>query len=73
MQLGPLRPKSTSEDVEGLHWVGGGTHPGSGLVTIFESARIAADRIAAQHGRTVKVPAAPPVPDEIARWGRGAA
>lgn len=45
-QLGPLRPKAASPDVDGLYWVGGGTHPGSGLVTIFESANIAADALA---------------------------
>ena len=42
-QLGPLRPKVKSPHVDGLYWVGGGTHPGSGLLTIFESANIAAD------------------------------
>ena len=41
-QIGPLRPHCESEDVDGLYWVGGGTHPGSGLVTIFESSKIAA-------------------------------
>lgn len=45
MQLGPLRPKVKSPDVDGLYWVGGGTHPGSGLLTIIESANIAADHL----------------------------
>lgn len=44
-QLGPLRPRSRSEDVEQLHWVGGGTHPGSGLITILENALQVAGRI----------------------------
>lgn len=44
-QIGPLRPHCKSEDIDGLYWVGGGTHPGSGLVTIFESAKIAADAL----------------------------
>ncbi len=35
-----LRPRNRFEDVAGLYLVGGGTHPGSGLPVIFESARI---------------------------------
>jgi phytoene desaturase len=35
-----LRPHNRFEDVEGVYLVGGGTHPGSGLPVIFESARI---------------------------------
>jgi phytoene desaturase len=31
--------------------VGGGTHPGSGLLTIMESANIAADYLAREAGR----------------------
>ncbi len=50
-QLGPLRPKVKSPDVEGLYWVGGGTHPGSGLLTILESANIAGDYLAQQLGK----------------------
>ena len=50
-QLGPLRPKVKSPDVEGLFWVGGGTHPGSGLLTILESANIAGDYLAQQLGK----------------------
>jgi phytoene desaturase len=46
-QIGPLRPRCKSEDVERLFWVGGGTHPGSGLLTIFESAKLAAQAIRA--------------------------
>jgi phytoene desaturase len=34
------RPHNRFEDVEGVYLVGGGTHPGSGLPVIFESARI---------------------------------
>jgi phytoene desaturase len=34
------RPHNRFEDVDGLYLVGGGTHPGSGLPVIFESARI---------------------------------
>ncbi len=45
LQLGPLRPRVQSPHVEDLYWVGGGTHPGSGLLTIMESANIAANYI----------------------------
>lgn len=51
LQLGPLRPKVQSPHVEGLYWVGGGTHPGSGLLTIMESANIAADYVSKRMGR----------------------
>lgn len=44
-QIGPLRPHCESEDLPGLYWVGGGTHPGSGLVTIFESARLVGKKL----------------------------
>jgi phytoene desaturase len=40
-----LRPHNQFENVPGLYLVGGGTHPGSGLPTIIESGRIAADLI----------------------------
>ncbi|MCC5829476.1 MAG: phytoene desaturase [Phycisphaeraceae bacterium] len=34
------RPNNRFEDVRGVYLVGGGTHPGSGLPVIYESARI---------------------------------
>jgi len=39
-QMLTFRPRNRFEDLEGVYLVGGGTHPGSGLPTIFESARI---------------------------------
>jgi len=39
-QMLHLRPQNRFEDLEGVYLVGGGTHPGSGLPVIFESARI---------------------------------
>lgn len=39
-QMLNLRPHNRFEDVDGVYLVGGGTHPGSGLPVIFESARI---------------------------------
>ena len=41
-QMLHLRPHNRFEDVDGMYLVGGGTHPGSGLPVIFESARITA-------------------------------
>lgn len=39
-QMLHLRPRNRFEDVDGMYLVGGGTHPGSGLPVIYESARI---------------------------------
>lgn len=39
-QMLHLRPRNRFDDVDGMYLVGGGTHPGSGLPVIFESARI---------------------------------
>lgn len=39
-QMLHLRPHNRFEDVRGMYLVGGGTHPGSGLPVIFQSARI---------------------------------
>ncbi len=41
-QMLHLRPHNRFEDLERVYLVGGGTHPGSGLPVIFESARISA-------------------------------
>ena len=51
LQLGPLRPKVKSPHVKDLCWVGGGTHPGSGLLTIIESANIASNYISQRLGK----------------------
>lgn len=39
-QMLHMRPHNRFEDLDGVYLVGGGTHPGSGLPVIFESARI---------------------------------
>ncbi|NJM39073.1 MAG: phytoene desaturase [Akkermansiaceae bacterium] len=39
-QMLHLRPQNRFKDISGLYLTGGGTHPGSGLPVIFESARI---------------------------------
>jgi phytoene desaturase len=44
------RPRNRFEDLDGVYLTGGGTHPGSGLPTIFESAKIASKLAAADLG-----------------------
>jgi phytoene desaturase len=53
-----FRPHNKFEEVEHVYLVGGGTHPGSGLPTIYESARISVNMLSKQYG----VPFAPPPP-----------
>lgn len=45
-----LRPRNKFEELDHCYLVGGGTHPGSGLPTIYESGRIAANLISRRHG-----------------------
>ena len=49
-QMMHLRPRNKFEDLGNCYLVGGGTHPGSGLPTIYESGRIAANMISKRHG-----------------------
>jgi phytoene desaturase len=42
-QMLHLRPRNRFEDIDNMYLVGGGTHPGSGLPVIFESARISSN------------------------------
>ncbi|MBP1804901.1 phytoene desaturase family protein [Rubellimicrobium aerolatum] len=49
-QMLHLRPRNRFEDLDGVYLTGGGTHPGSGLPTIFESARIATKLLAKDLG-----------------------
>ena len=49
-QMLHLRPRNRFEDLDGVYLTGGGTHPGSGLPTIFESARIATKLLARDLG-----------------------
>jgi phytoene desaturase len=51
-QMLHLRPRNRFEDVDGLYLVGGGTHPGSGLPVIFESARITSRLLLEDMGTT---------------------
>ena len=74
------RPKNRYEDLDGVYLVGGGTHPGSGLPTIFESARISASLlcdelglrtpgspVAIEQTRPLELPAVAPLHDRAAR------
>lgn len=45
-----FRPRNKFEEVDHCCLVGGGTHPGSGLPTIYESGRIAANLISRAYG-----------------------
>lgn len=45
-----LRPQNKLRGFENIYLVGGGTHPGSGLPTIYESARISANLICESYG-----------------------
>jgi phytoene desaturase len=67
-QMLHLRPRNRFEDLDGVYLVGGGTHPGSGLPVIFESAKITARLLAEDLGiepawdPTVEAPPADPRP-----------
>ncbi|CAM3418879.1 phytoene desaturase [Corallococcus sp. ZKHCc1 1396] len=67
LQLGPLRPRVKNAQVEGLYFVGGGTHPGSGLLTIMESANIAADYLTREAGKGALPgwPYVPPLEEDV--------
>ena len=52
-----LRPRNRFEDLESVYLVGGGTHPGSGLPVIYESARITSRLLGAELGLPVHVDA----------------
>lgn len=62
MQMLHLRPRNRFEDLDSVYLVGGGTHPGSGLPVIYESARITSRLLAADLGLPtgwLDAPAAP--------------
>ncbi len=45
-----FRPRNRFEDLQGVYLVGGGTHPGSGLPVIYESAKITSRLLAQDLG-----------------------
>lgn len=49
-QMLHFRPRNRFEDLGGVYLVGGGTHPGSGLPVIYESARITSRLLLADLG-----------------------
>lgn len=53
-----LRPRNRFEECDNLYLVGGGTHPGSGLPTIYESARISSNLLCDKYGVAYKPPSA---------------
>lgn len=59
-QMLHLRPHNRFEDLDGVYLVGGGTHPGSGLPVIFESARISS-RLLIEDLGLAAVPSVQPV------------
>jgi phytoene desaturase len=55
-QLLYWRPHNQFQELGQCYLVGGGTHPGSGLPTIYESARISSDLICQKHGVSFATP-----------------
>ncbi|MBN1621815.1 MAG: phytoene desaturase [Endomicrobiales bacterium] len=50
MQMMYFRPHNKFEELDNCYLVGGGTHPGSGLPTIYESGRITSNMISKKYG-----------------------
>ena len=48
-QMITWRPRNQFEELDNVYLVGGGTHPGSGLPTIYESGRIAANLLSRRY------------------------
>lgn len=63
-QLLYLRPRNRFEELGQCYLVGGGTHPGSGLPTIYESGRITANLICDDRGVAYEPP--PPFSEAVA-------
>jgi phytoene desaturase len=57
-----FRPRNRFEELENCYLVGGGTHPGSGLPTIYESARITANLLAKKYDISYRKPS--PLPEK---------
>lgn len=58
-QMLHLRPRNRFEDLDRVYLVGGGTHPGSGLPVIFESARISSRLLLEDLGMSMPGPRGP--------------
>jgi phytoene desaturase len=70
-QMLHLRPHNRFEDIANMYLVGGGTHPGSGLPVIFESARISSRLLLEDLGLRPHWASAPAVAAE-ANWMQAA-
>jgi phytoene desaturase len=57
------RPRNRFEEFERFYLTGGGTHPGSGLPVIFESARISSRLLLQDLGLPVTIGPPAPIPD----------
>lgn len=66
-QMLHLRPHNRFEDIEQMYLVGGGTHPGSGLPVIFESARITSRLLLEDLKMEPQWDATPSIGDAISR------
>jgi phytoene desaturase len=63
-QMMYFRPHNRFEEFSNCYLAGGGTHPGSGLPTIYESARISANLLCEKHGVAFTPPG--PLPEKAA-------
>ena len=61
-QMLHLRPQNRFEEFDRMYLVGGGTHPGSGLPVIFESARISSKLVLDDLGLAALAPARAQLP-----------
>lgn len=61
-QLLYWRPRNEFEELRNCYLVGGGTHPGSGLPTIYVSAKLSSDLICKKFGLPRSASAAPAAP-----------
>jgi phytoene desaturase len=59
-QMLHLRPHNRFEDLDGVYLAGGGTHPGSGLPVIFQSALISSQLMLEDLGLRLPQPDLPP-------------
>jgi len=50
-----FRPQMRSEEIDGLYFAGAGTHPGGGVPIVLTSGRLAAETIAADRKRLVRL------------------
>ena len=58
-QVGYLRPANRHARIRGLYFVGGSTHPGSGVPLVLLSARLTAERILKDRGKVRPFPRDP--------------